>query len=68
MITGKATQLISAFGALVGPKGQSTDGGFPMAFESEHVPQIIQCFAKLHSIAAQRQTQLNQLWQNSQMQ
>ena len=47
---------------------QKDDGGFPMAFESEHVTQIIQFYQKLHSLAYTRQQDLNSKWEESQKQ
>ena len=60
----RTSSLISAFGSIMtGSSSQHSDGGFPMAFESEHVTQIIQCFQKLHSKAYSRQQDLNQKWE-----
>jgi len=33
---------------------EETDGGFPMAFESDHVPELIQGFQKLQQKAVQK--------------
>lgn len=63
----RTSSLITAFGSLMnGGSSQNSDGGFPMAFESEHVPQIIQCYQKLYSLAYSRQQELNQRWEVSQ--
>ena len=36
-----------------------------MAFESEHVPKILQAFKKLQSKAIDKQTELNNLYEYS---
>ena len=42
--------------------GQESDGGFPMAFESDHVPDVIQGFTKLYHKAIAKQSELNALY------
>lgn len=48
--------------------GKDSDGGFPMAFESEHVPELIQGFNKLQQKAIEKQTQLNERFELTQQQ
>lgn len=44
----RTSSLINAFGSILNNgSGKDSDGGFPMAFESEHVPELIQGFHKL---------------------
>lgn len=41
----RTSSLINAFGRVMSQSGsQVNDGGFPMAFESDHVPVIVQSF------------------------
>ena len=52
----RTSSLITAFGSMLNnDKDKQTDGGFPMAFESEHVPEIIQGFQKVQSRAIDKQ-------------
>ena len=44
------------------------DGGFPMAFESEHVPELLGGFQKLQQKAIEKQTELNARFEVTQMQ
>ena len=57
----RASSLINAFGSMLNnaTNQNQSDGGFPMAFESEHCPAIIQGFHKIQSKAIEKQTELN---------
>ena len=49
--------MINAFGNMLNNINGSKDGGdggFPMAFESEHVPELIQGFQKLQAKAIEK--------------
>lgn len=63
------TTLINAFGSMLSnAMSQSqADGGFPMAFESEHVPDILQGFQKIQQKAIEKQTELNARFEHSQL-
>ena len=45
----RTSSLINAFGSILNNSNNQSqqDGGFPMAFESEHVPEVLQGFQKL---------------------
>ena len=45
----RSNSLISAFGNILNNANNQrlAEGGFPMAFESEHVPEILQGFQKI---------------------
>ena len=47
---------MNAFGSILNNSSnqQLQDGGFPMAFESEHVPELIQGFQKLQIKAVEK--------------
>mmetsp|Transcript_17584 Transcript_17584/g.23749 ORF Transcript_17584/g.23749 Transcript_17584/m.23749 type:complete len:102 (+) Transcript_17584:1197-1502(+) len=59
--TKRSNSLISAFGSMLNnaTNQSKTDGGFPMAFESEHVPEILQGFHKIQQRAYEKQAELN---------
>ena len=42
----RTSSLINAFGSILNNSNNQSqqDGGFPMAFESEHVPEVLQGF------------------------
>ena len=52
----RTSSLINAFGSIMNnaAKQSQSDGGFPMAFESEHVPAIIQGFQKIQQKAVEK--------------
>jgi len=52
----RTSSLINAFGNMLNNTSskEETDGGFPMAFESDHVPELIQGFQKLQQKAVQK--------------
>lgn len=64
---GRTTSLINAFGNMLNnaTNQSQADGGFPMAFESEHVPDILQGFQKIQQKAIEKQTELNARFEHS---
>ena len=45
----RTSSLMNAFGSMLNNANSQSqsDGGFPMAFESEHVPDVLQGFYKI---------------------
>ena len=63
--SGSTTKVLNSFSKLLSKK-DNVENLFPMSFESEHVPQIINSFGKLQIMAIEKQQDLAHRFQSSQ--